>query len=82
MLTTEYIQIQKVQIQSKITLKIGIFKNIIKTKGKIQSSFEETKQNKKSSNIRIIQSSKSTITNSQSEMTVEEQKSKNTNPQI
>ena len=53
-LTTEYIQIQEVQIQSRITLKIsGIFKNIIETEGKIQSSFEETKQNKKLSSIRI-----------------------------
>ena len=82
-LTIEYIQIQEVQIQSRITLKIsGIFKNIIKTEGKIQSSFEETKQNEKLSSIRIIQSGKSTITNSQSEMAVEEQKSENTNPQI
>ena len=78
-LTTEYIQIQEVQIQSRITLKIsGIFKNIIETEGKIQSSFEETKQNEKSSSIRIIQSGKSTITNSQSEVAVEEQK----NPKI
>ena len=78
-LTTEYIQIQEVQIQSRITLKIsGIFKNIIETEGKIQSSFEETKQNKKSSSIRINQSGKSTITNSQSEVAVEEQK----NPKI
>ena len=53
-LTTKYIQIQEVQIQSRITLKIsGIFKNIIETEGKIQSSFKETKQNEKSSNIRI-----------------------------
>ena len=53
-LIIKYIQIQKVQIQSRITLKIsGIFKNIIKTEGKIQSSFEETKQNEKLSNIRI-----------------------------
>ena len=81
-LTTEYIQIPEVQIQSRITLKIsGIFK-IIETEGKIQSSFEETKQNKKLSSIRIIQSGKSTITNSQSEMAVEEQKSENTNPRI
>jgi len=78
-LTTEYIQIQEVQIQSRITLKIsGIFKNIIETEGKIQSSFEETKQNEKLSSIRIIQSGKSTITNSQSEVAVEEQK----NPKI
>ena len=82
-LTTEYIQIQEVQIQSRITLKIsGIFKNIIETKGKIQSSFKKTKQNEKSSSIRIIQLGKSTITNSQSEMAVEEQKSENTNSQI
>ena len=74
-LTIEYIQIQEVQIQSRITLKIsGIFKNIIETEGKIQSSFKETKQNEKSSSIRIIQSGKSTITNLQSEMAVEEQK--------
>ena len=80
-LTIEYIQIQEVQIQSRITLKrSGIFKNIIETEEKIQSSFKETKQNKKSSSIRIIQSGKFTITNSQSEMAVEEQKSENTNP--
>ena len=82
-LTTKYIQIQEVQIQSRITLKIsGIFKNIIKSEEKIQSSFKETKQNEKLSSIRIIQSGKSTITNSQSEMAVEEQKSKNTNSWI
>ena len=83
-LTTEYIQIQEVQIQSRITLKIsGIFKNIIETEGKIQSSFEETKQNKKSSSIRInpvrqIHNHKFTI-RSNSWGT---KKSKNTNSQI